>query len=42
MITKQDIDNILKDVNRVLAALDERLVKLETAPQQKLVKKTNT
>jgi len=31
MVTKQDVDNILKQVNAILQGLDERITKLEEA-----------
>lgn len=30
MVTKQDVDNILKQVNAILQGLDERITALET------------
>jgi predicted DNA-binding protein YlxM (UPF0122 family) len=40
MVTKQDVDNILKQVNAILQQLDERLKALEEA--QKKVATTKT
>lgn len=31
MVTKQDVDNILKQVNAILQRLDDRLTALETS-----------
>jgi predicted DNA-binding protein YlxM (UPF0122 family) len=35
MVTKQDVDNILKQVNAILQRLDERLSALEEAEKKK-------
>jgi hypothetical protein len=40
MVTKQDVDNILVQVNAILAQLDERLTKLEQAGSKPTQKKT--
>ena len=42
MVTKQDVDNILTQVNAILAKLDERLTKLEQAGSKQTPKKTIT
>lgn len=42
MVTKQDVDNILLQVNAILAKLDERLTKLEQAGSKPTPKKTTT
>lgn len=42
MVTKQDVDNILLQVNAILAKLDERLTKLEQAGSKPTPNKTTT
>jgi len=42
MVTKQDLDNILLQVNAILAKLDERLTQLEQAGSKPTPKKTPT
>jgi hypothetical protein len=40
MVTKQDVDNILSQVNAILQRLDERLKALETAQAKQSQPKT--
>lgn len=40
MVTKQELDNILIQVNAILAKLDERLTKLEQAKPKSTPKRT--
>ena len=40
MVTKQDVDKILTQVNAILKQLDDRLTKLETAKKESTTKRT--
>lgn len=42
MVTKQDVDNILKQMNAILQRLDDRISALEAANKKPTTTKTTT